>query len=170
MSRLNIEIKARIDDPNTIRNQLCALGADFIGTDSQVDTYFNVKSGRLKLREGKIENHLIYYERDDVTGPKQSEVTLFKNSANSNLKVILIKSLGIMTVINKQREIYFIDNVKFHLDEVSGLGAFFEIEAIDKDGIIGKDKLLDQCNHYLKVFGIKKEALVDRSYSDLISG
>lgn len=170
MSHLNIEIKARIEDPKTIRDRLCSIGADFIGTDHQVDTYFNVKSGRLKLREGKIENHLIYYEREDVTGPKQSVVTLFKNPVNSNLKELLINALGEMVVVDKKREIYFINNVKFHLDEVLGLGTFFEIEAIDKDGSLGKDKLLDQCNYYLKEFGITKDKLIDKSYGDLLLG
>jgi adenylate cyclase, class 2 len=168
LPHLNIEIKARVEDPKTIRDELHSLGADFIGTDHQVDTYFNVNSGRLKLREGNIENHLIYYERDDVAEPKQSVVTLFKNPANSNLKEMLIKTLGVLTVVDKKREIYFINNIKFHIDEVRGLGTFFEIEVIDKDGSVGKDKLLDQCNYYLKVFSINKDKLVDKSYSDLL--
>jgi len=66
------------------------------------------------------------------------------------------------------REIYFIDNVKFHIDTVKDLGTFVEIEAIDKDGTIGEIELLNQCEFYLKLFGISKENLVSVSYSDLI--
>jgi predicted adenylyl cyclase CyaB len=77
-------------------------------------------------------------------------------------------SLGILAVVDKTREIYFVDNVKFHLDNVVGLGTFVEIEAIDKDGSIGNEKLLEQCNFYLNLLNISKDDLVDNSYSDLM--
>ena len=73
-----------------------------------------------------------------------------------------------MAVVDKKREIYFIDNVKFHIDKVKGLGNFIEIEAIDKTGKIGKKKLLEQCNYYIKLFGIKNTDLLSNSYSDLL--
>lgn len=169
MSHLNVEIKARTTEPGKIREILKSNNADFIGVDHQVDTYLKVNSGRLKLREGNIENHLIYYERENTNGPKKSNVMLYKNNPDSNLKEMLIKSLGVLAVVDKQREIYFIDNVKFHLDSVSGLGPFVEIEAIDKDGSIGYDKLLEQCNYYLNLLPITKDDLVEISYSDLLT-
>ncbi len=132
MSHLNIEIKARCANPQAIRDILRSQGADFRGTDYQTDTYFKVERGRLKLREGNIENALVYYEREDQEGPKQAQVTLYPTTPGSGLKEILTQSLGILVVVKKQREIYFIDNVKFHLDTVDGLGTFAEIEAIDQ--------------------------------------
>lgn len=168
MPHINIEIKARTTDQEKIRDILKTCGADFKGIDHQVDTYFKVTTGRLKLREGNIENHLIYYERENTVGPKKSSVLLYKNNPDSNLKEILIASLGILVVVDKQREIYFIENVKFHLDTVVGLGTFVEIEAIDKDGSIGNEKLLKQCNYYLNLFNILKDDLIQNSYSDLI--
>jgi len=168
MPHINIEIKARTAERERIRDILKSKNADFIGTDHQVDTYFKVGSGRLKLREGNIENHLIYYEREDIRGPKKSSVTLYKNNAGSNLKEILIKSLGVLAVVDKHREIYFIENVKFHLDNVFQLGTFVEIEAIDKTGTIGNEKLLEQCNFYLNLFRIPEEDLMAVSYCDLL--
>jgi adenylate cyclase, class 2 len=70
--------------------------------------------------------------------------------------------------VDKKREIYFIDNVKFHIDEVKGLGTFVEIEAIDKDGTIGKDKLQEQCQSFLELFKIPQTDLISVSYSDLL--
>ncbi|MFH1455391.1 MAG: CYTH domain-containing protein [archaeon] len=84
------------------------------------------------------------------------------------MKEILTKALGILVVIDKQREIYFIDNVKFHIDIVEDLGTFVEIEAIDNDGTIGKDKLLEQCHFFLDLFKISQEDLISVSYSDLL--
>lgn len=168
MGHLNVEIKARCSNQESMREYLKAHNADFKGVDHQIDTYFNAPNGRLKLREGEIENFLIYYERSDQEGPKQSKVTLYTSQPGSTLKEILTKALGILVVVDKKREIYFIENVKFHVDVVDNLGTFMEIEAIDKDGSIGKDKLNEQCNKYLNELGIKDEDLISVSYSDLL--
>ena len=168
MPHLNIEIKARCANPQAIRDILREKGADFCGTDHQTDTYFKVERGRLKLREGNIENALVYYEREDQAGPKQAQVTLYPTTPGSTLKEILTQSLGVLVVVKKRREIYFIENVKFHLDTIDGLGTFVEIEAIDKDGTIGKDRLLAQCQSYLALFMVSPNDLVAVSYSDLL--
>lgn len=168
MSHLNIEIKVRCSDLEKIREALRSRRADHKGQDHQVDTYFNVPSGKLKLREGKIENYLIYYERKKQKAPKQSNVILFKIKPNSPLKTILVKSLGILATVDKLREIYFIKNVKFHLDTVKDLGTFIEIEARDVKGTIGKKKLLEQCQLFLDLFKITSKDLVADSYSDLL--
>lgn len=168
MKHINIEIKARCLDQQKVRDFLLSHQADFKGTDHQIDTYFKVNNGRLKLREGNIENHLIYYERENKEGPKQSDVILFNSEPNSSLKSVLVNSCGVLAVVDKMREIYFIDNVKFHVDTVVGLGTFMEIEAIDKEGKIGREKLLEQCNEYLKLLNIPETDLVSVSYSDLL--
>ncbi len=168
MPHINIEIKARCVDQDKIRQILLSNKADFKGIDHQIDTYFRVSNGRLKLREGNIENFLIFYERENKEGPKQSNVILHKVEPKSNLKELLVKSLGVLAIVDKQREIYFIDNVKFHLDSVKGLGKFMEIEAIDTTGDMGREKLLEQCNYYLQLFEIKEGDLLTNSYSDQI--
>ncbi len=144
MSIVNIEIKAKSENNSKIREFLKLKNAEFKGTDHQTDTYFKAKNGRLKLREGSIENNLIHYNRENKKGPKQSDIILFKSEPGSTLKELLIKAIGVLTVIDKQREIYFIDYVKFHIDNVKELGTFIEIEAIDTKGTIGKEKLLNQ--------------------------
>ena len=168
MEHLNIEIKAKSHDQESVRKILKSKNADFKGVDHQIDTYFQVNNGRLKLREGNIENKLIQYNRENTAGPKQSDITLFRSDPKSSLKAILTKACGILVVVDKKREIYFIDNVKFHVDVVEGLGTFVEIEAIDSDGSIGKDRLLAQCQFYLDLFGILEEDLIAVSYSDLL--
>jgi len=168
VKHLNIEIKARCADQARTRKILLDSGAAFKGTDHQVDTYFKVTTGRLKLREGLFENFLIFYERENRDGPKESNVILCENNPGSALKEVLIKSVGVLVVVDKIREIYFIDNVKFHIDVVEGLGSFIEIESINSNATIGKQKLLDQCGQYLVLFGINESDLVPSSYSDLL--
>lgn len=169
MSHQNIEIKARCANATEIRNYLLEKKAQFKGVDMQTDTYFEVHKGRLKLRQGNIENSLIYYNRENIAGPKMSEVHLFQVENNIELlKEILTNANGIKVVVKKKREIYFIENVKFHIDEVEGLGSFVEIEAIDKDGSLGEEYIRKQCAFYLSQFGITEENLLTHSYSDLL--
>jgi predicted adenylyl cyclase CyaB len=165
---LNIEIKAKTSDLEFIRDYLKTNKAEFKGTDFQVDTYFNVSHGRLKLREGNIENNLIYYERQDIAGAKESNFQLVLIPDAKTLKELLTKSLGIKGVVRKKREIYFIKNVKFHIDEVDGLGNFAEIEASDLYADIPKEELQKQCDSYLKELKIKEEDLISVSYSDML--
>jgi adenylate cyclase, class 2 len=73
--------------------------------------------------------------------------------------------------VDKVREIYYIENVKFHIDIVNKLGNFVEIEAISIDSKFTLDRLQDQCNYYMSMLGIQDEDLLHNSYSDqLIEG
>ena len=119
MKVINVEIKAICTDHERIKRILLEKNADFVGLDHQVDTYFRSGSGRLKLREGCIENNLIWYQRPDQAGPKTSHCILYKTEKGSALKTILHDAMGVMVVIDKEREIYFIDNIKIHLDLVN---------------------------------------------------
>ena len=170
MGFINIEIKARTSNPDKIRTLLIANKADFKGVDEQKDTYFNVPAGRLKLRQGNIENTLIYYTRINQAGPKQSDCEVWPAPDSKGLREILEKSVGILVTVIKSREIYFIDNIKFHIDTVKELGNFVEIEASNKTADIPKEQLQEQCRHYIEIFGIKDSEMVDVSYSDMILG
>jgi adenylate cyclase class 2 len=165
---INYEIKAKSENVEFIRNYLLKNGAKNIGVDFQKDTYFKVPVGRLKLREGNIENSLIFYNREEVQGVKLSHINLVKLSPHSGMDKLLQNANGILTIVSKKREIYFIDNVKFHIDEVMGLGSFIEIEAIDETGNISKEKLKKQCEYYIEIFKIQTTNMIEGSYSDMI--
>lgn len=168
MSFLNVEIKAKSNSLAHIRQYLLDNQAFFRGTDEQTDTYFNVPNGRLKLREGNIENNLIYYERSNQAGPKNSHFSLLKTDNPELLKEILTKTIGVIVVVKKIREIYYISNVKFHIDEVPGLGSFIEIEAGNKEANLTQEDLQKQCEFYIKEFKIEKGDLLEISYSDML--
>ena len=168
MSFLNVEIKAISQNPGFVREYLRKQNAELIGTDHQTDTYFNVATGRLKLREGNIENNLIYYERTNQAGPKNSNFHLVKVEDAAGLKNVLIKAIGIKVVVKKRREIYYIDNVKFHLDEVPDLGSFVEIEAGNVLADLTEDDLRRQCYFYLRELRINEADLIENSYSDML--
>lgn len=165
---INFEFKAHSGDIVGLEQMLLQKAPLFVGEDHQVDTYFTVPNGRLKLREGTIENALIHYERTNTATAKQSTVLLYQHQPDKTLKQILQTALGVKVVVDKRRKIYFIDNVKFHFDTVDQLGTFVEVEAIDKNGDIGIDQLKQQCQTYIDLFGIKGEDFIAASYSDLL--
>jgi adenylate cyclase class 2 len=160
MQQVNIEIKARCSDHEKIRRILKNRNALYKGVDHQIDTYFKVRKGRLKLREGTIENDLIYYNRENKKGPKQSDVIYYTVEPGSTLKSVLLNSHDVLVVIDKKREIYFIDNIKFHIDIVEQLGTFLEIEAIGSDEYADTEVLLSQCKEYLTLFAVEESDLV----------
>lgn len=168
MAFINIEIKARTLKADSIRQYLLNHQAELHGTDEQTDTYFNVANGRLKLREGNIENNLIYYQRTETAGVKQSNVELVKAEDGAGLRNVLTKALGVKAVVKKKREIYYIRNVKFHLDTLEKLGSFVEIEASNRFEDIPAEKLRQQCEAYMREFGVEEGDLVNMSYSDMV--
>jgi adenylate cyclase class 2 len=136
-------IKARCEDANSIRAFLCTHHARFVGTDHQRDTYFNVPHGKLKLRQGSIENALIH-----------TEGYLPLETGAADLGNILDKAVGTVLVVERKREIYFIDNVRFQLDEIEGEGYFVEIEALDPEDQITEAELARQCQFYRDALGV----------------
>lgn len=165
---LNFEFKARSTRNAELEAQLQELNPRFVGEDHQVDTYFNVPNGRMKLREGNIENTLIHYTRSNVAGAKQSNVLLYHHQPHPSLKQVLTAALGIKVVVEKRRRIYFVENVKLHFDQVEGLGTFVEVEAIDSDGSIPLEKLQEQCRYFGERFGIAATDYLAESYSDML--
>ncbi len=168
MKKKTVEIKARCHDHEFVRGVLRDRHAEFRGNDHQTDTYYDVPGGRLKLRRGEIENALIFYERPDQPEPKESEVLLHETTDPGSLGEILDKLFGTLVVVAKRREIYFIGNVKFHLDTVEGFGTFVEIEAIDDAGNRPVAELRSQCMDYMKLFRIRDVDLLMSSYSDML--
>lgn len=168
MKLKNVEFKVKVSNTDQPEQRLKELNPVFKGEDHQTDTYFKVKHGRLKLREGNIENALIHYHRPNTAAAKQSDVILHTHHPDKALKEILTIHLGIMSVVKKRRRIYFVDNVKFHFDKVDGLGCFVEVEAIDSEGSLSTESLQRQCDYYFDYFGFDSQDLVDRSYGEMI--
>ncbi|HEY2723009.1 MAG TPA: class IV adenylate cyclase [Chitinophagaceae bacterium] len=168
MPHLNIEVKARCNQPEFIREYLQKNDAILKGTDIQTDTYFNVSNGRLKLREGNIENSLIWYARADVPGVKESNFELVQVPAAEKLKDVLTRSLGVKIIVQKTRQIWFIKNAKFHIDEIQGLGSFVEIEASNLYAHLAREELKQQCDFYMGELGISSDDLLSVSYSDML--
>ena len=124
----NVELKARLRDPERARTTCASLGAAFAGTLYQTDTYFMSAAGRLKRREVPGEPpQWILYRRDDEAGLKISEYEfLAEADARAQLGPMIERS---WVVVRKERDLFMHEGVRIHLDRVGGLGDFIEFEA-----------------------------------------
>lgn len=168
----NIEIKAKCKNLNEAREIAQKLKTDYIGNLHQVDTYFKTKDGRLKLREiNDKEAQLIPYYKEYSTGPMKSRYSLLPVNDVDNLKYILDKTLGTITVVDKKREVFLIDNVRVHLDEVKGLGTFIEFEAVyEETSPSDKEREVARVSGLMDIFKIQEKDLLDKSYIDYLLG
>lgn len=168
MAFANIEFKARCARPEQVVERLLGLGAELQGVDQQTDVYYRSARGRLKRRRGTIENSLLCYDRPDDAALKPAQVHLAELPTDRAIDKVLDAALDRDVVVSKQRQILWIDNVKFHIDDVASLGSFLEVEATDRDDTLGTERLRAQGEHYKQLLGIADEDLEARSYSDLL--
>lgn len=168
--RANIEIKARLDDLEAAGAIAESLGARYMGSDRQVDTYFRVPRGRLKLRESLFAGEqLIPYDRPDLPGPKRADYEVLPAPRGGRTKEILSRLLGVEVVVEKVRRLWVLDDTRIHLDTVKGLGDFLEFEAVYSHGDSGAERLARlEVDRLLAAFGVAEAALVSRSYRDLL--
>jgi len=164
--RRNIEIKARCDDLNRARRAAEAIGAKFAGVLHQIDTYFHVKHGRLKLRQiNGNQTELIWYERPDRAEARASNYYVVPVTDADLTLAALSAALGVRGAVRKRRELFLWDNVRIHLDRVERLGEFIEFEAFVSDAASEtvSSKRLDQLSGQLHI-----GEQIGRSYSDLL--
>ncbi len=145
------------------------LNAERVGLDRQVDTYFTVPTGRFKLRESSLSGaQLIPYLRSDESGPKLSEYALIPVSDVERVKNLLRSILGTDTVVEKEREIFLVGNVRVHLDRVKALGEFVEFEAVFEDEGAAESERA-KVRELMDKFGITDADLVAGSYRELVA-
>lgn len=178
----NVEIKICISEAESKRIEQKLW--DMIGhrlachkKDYQIDYYFNVSQGRLKLRVSEHETSLVGYDRAEEW-PKVCNYHLFRLQGESfpailenaeDLRQVLDDMLGIWAVVEKERDIFEIGQNKFHLDKVKGLdGHFFEIEVRDEDDEVPEDQLRVTLDNLIAEFGVTQQEAVNCSYSDLL--
>jgi adenylate cyclase, class 2 len=132
----------------------------------QIDTYFAVSEGRLKLRESDGRAQLVWYFRADTLRSKRSDVLLMPATKASAVENTLARKLGVRVVVDKVRRVYLRQNVRVHLDEVRGLGTFVRIEAVGERREF--PRLKRQAEEMARALGLSSDDLVRGSYSDLV--
>ena len=165
-----IELKARVRDLDSLREKLIGLKAEPVGTFRQVDTYFEIPRGRLKLREveGSDRVMLVYYEREDIPGPKRSNVFVLEIRRPAAFKRLLRKALKARAVVDKVREIYRYEGTQIHLDTVKNLGTFIEFERETAPDLLAVKRGQETLEKLMENLGVGRENLEELSYGDLV--
>jgi predicted adenylyl cyclase CyaB len=166
---INVEVKARARDPAHLRRileGLCTTPAEAI---LQEDIFFfQTGKGRLKLRIiGADHGELIYYERDNVAGPKRSNYLITPCADPTSLRVLLSTAMGTRGCVTKQRLLYRIGNTRVHLDQVDGLGSFVELEVVLNESQTCEEAK-SIAEEIMKQLGICETDLVEEAYIDLL--
>jgi len=164
----NVEIKASVKNPDRLRElveKLCDTPGEVL---VQEDTFFHTPRGRLKLRTlAPDRGQLIYYERENASGPKPSNYNIYPTSAPDSLKTVLSAGLGVRGVVRKRRLVYMVGNTRIHLDEVEGLGSFLELEVVLSPGE-SLEAGVDTATELVTELGIQESDLIQTAYIDLL--
>jgi len=166
----NVEIKAYLRDRARVEAELRALGARDLGEESQVDVFWDAPRARLKLRissrDGAV---LIAYSRPDDAALRTSRYDLVPVSHPDELRRALDHALVPAGEVRKRRHLYWVDNVRVHLDAVDGLGAFLELEAV-VDGTHPEPVCARSAAELLARFAIPARDHLAVAYVDLLRG
>jgi len=165
----NIEIKAKVHNVNHLRLLIEKIAGTPVQLIFQEDTFFYSPSGRLKLRiHSPDRGELIYYQRPDQNGPKESNYIISSTTEPHSLKEVLTSAYGVRGVIQKQRELYRVGQTRIHLDRVEGLGEFLELEFVMQKGQTDAEGM-ETLEHLMDELGIERKDLINCAYIDLLS-
>jgi adenylate cyclase, class 2 len=166
--RRNIELKARDLQPERSSSVGRSLGAIDHGLIWQRDTYFGCVRGRLKLREQRPGSaQLIQYDRPDIEQDSESRYRITEVPDAESLCASLERALGVLVVVEKRRRLLLWRSVRIHLDEVAGLGAFIEFEAVaPPDSDLSAER--ERVQQLRDAYDITTDQLIPSSYSDLL--
>ena len=166
----NVEIKARLCPESLVacRQRAAAIADQGPLELVQRDTFFQSAVGRLKLREIEGDSsEVIFYHRPDQLGPKLSDYRRLRCSNPQEWIDVLSQSNGCLGIVEKRRTVYFAGQTRIHLDEVTGLGEFLELEVVleDHQSTADGQQIAEQLLEQLQ---IQPDRLVDVAYLDLL--
>lgn len=164
----NVEIKARVDDPRALLELARRIAESGPVEIIQEDTFFHCSNGRLKLREfSPRDGQLIFYRRDDTSGPKESHYLISTTSDPDSLRKTLASALGISGRVRKRRLLFLVGSTRIHLDEVEGLGSFVELEVVLTDDQSVEDGEAT-IKKVMKKLALSEAHLLEGAYVDMM--
>jgi predicted adenylyl cyclase CyaB len=165
----NLEIKARIQSVDSLLPLAAAIADQGPTEIYQDDTFFSCPRGRLKLRAfSDTEGELIFYQRSESAGPKESFYIVSRTASPDTLRQALSLAYGEAGRVRKHRTLFLSGRTRIHLDNVEKLGHFLELEVVlaqDEPAVAG----VSIANALLTQFGISSQQFVKEAYVDLLS-
>lgn len=165
----NIEIKVRAPDLDRVEAVLRDVpGARDAGVLRQRDVFLPCHTGRLKLRfQDGAPTQLILYQRADEARLRASEYRLLDVDNGEAFLAVAERAWGPQPEVRKRRRLFWVDNVRVHLDEVEGLGSFIELEAI-VDTTHDEEACHDAAQRLLRQLHLADRRPESHAYVDLL--
>lgn len=165
----NIEIKAQIASIESLLPSAAKIADEGPIEIFQDDTFFRCPNGRMKLRAfSDRDGQLIFYQRPDSAGPKESFYIISPTASPNTLRQTLTLAYGEAGRVIKHRTLFLAGRTRIHLDKVDGLGEFLELEVVlaegepNETGVSIVHELLDK-------LGIARHQLIDEAYVELLA-
>lgn len=163
----NIEIKTALPDPAVLESRVRAAGAVFQWAHGQRDVFFRVPTGYLKLRTSQGgAGELIAYDRAAGTDPRPSDYDIAPVAEPAALEAVLTRSLGMRGAVEKVRRLYLWRHTRIHLDEVTGLGSFLELETVVRG--ISREDAEAEARELIAILGLDPARFLDRPYLEML--
>ncbi|HEY3288272.1 MAG TPA: class IV adenylate cyclase [Gemmatimonadaceae bacterium] len=165
----NVEIKARIASVDALTARAAAIADTGPVEIRQDDTFFPCDTGRLKLRQfADGTGELIFYQRADQGGPKESFYLISRTDNAEALREVLLCAYGARGRVVKHRTLYLAGKTRIHLDRVATLGDFLELEVVLDD-----DESLEAgvrtAHEIMAQLGVTSAQLIEGAYLDLLA-
>ena len=160
----NLELKIGVTSHQSIKKILLQIGAENKGMLNQKDVYYSVPNGLLKLRIENGNESLIVYNRNENDKSRWSDFEVLK-FINGKGEKFFSKLFDVEIIVKKERELFYYDDTRIHLDTVNYLGKFLELETLVINGKADAKKRFAKIIRLLKLDESKQ---IRKSYRDLL--
>ena len=170
---MEVEVKARVDDMEAMKQRLESAGAAFEGETDQVDAYFKPKGFDarpaepgdwiLRVRKSGDEKTLTIKVLTEITGAWKEHETVIGNPGQA-VKIAEVMGLINVFTFHKKRIFGRMGEFEILLDDVKELGRFIEVGIISDEPEKTRQKIIE----FLKSIGIKEEDIERRGYGEIM--
>lgn len=160
----NIELKVKVASLRKYETILKSLGIKRRSCLNQKDIYYEIKKGLLKLRIENGKYYFIRYIRSETSNNRVSNYNILEKKNNSAEK-FFNSILNVNAVVQKKRILYRYKDTRIHLDKVSKLGNFIELESVITRG---KRSALKEFKKVVSLLNLDLSRQIKKSYKDLL--
>ncbi len=171
---IEVELKARVDDPDGLSRELNRLGS-FQRQYDKWDRYFglpdNPERSLFRLRRDEGAFLCTFKKRKIKDSTEENEETEFEVSDDEAF-CRFVRELGFDIVVEKRKvgTTWLVDGITVEVSDVNDLGRFLELELILPDGsdADAADTARKRLFSLLRRLGISESALEERPYTQMI--
>lgn len=162
---VNLEIKVPYKNLSKLIQIVEVQGGKKIYSSKQIDVYYKLDKGRLKVRDSLGEKSIIFYRRVEDGSERWSDFKVIPIQNPAEWIKFFDNFLDRLVVVKKHRTLYHLQNTRIHFDKIKGLGNFVELET---KVVNGKAKAKKEFLRMIELLGLDQEQQILNSYSDII--